>query len=78
MSMVYLKYHKDDLSQKLCEPNMWLLVNQQALCIETSTFYERTITNQRVAIYKITPLTVQCQLQSTVWLLLELMQTIDI
>ena len=78
MSMVYPKYHKDDLSQELCEPNMWLLVNQQAVCIETSTFYEWTITNQRVAIYKMTPLTVQCQLQSTVWLLPESMQTIDI
>ena len=35
-------------------------------CIETNTFQQRGITNQRASNYKITPLTVQCRIQSIV------------
>ena len=57
----------------------WITPNQKkTLCIETNIFKKRTITNQRESnyksadSYKITPLTVQCRLQSMVWLGLEL------
>ena len=45
----------------------WLITpNQQTLCIETNIFKQRAITNQQAGSYKITPLTVRCQLQSIV------------
>ena len=53
----------------------WLITpNQQKLCIETNIFEQRAIRNQWAGSYKtadnykIIPLTVQCWLQSTVWL----------
>ena len=56
----------------------WLITpNQQTLCIETNIFKQQKITNQwagnyeTAGNYKITPLTVQCWLQSTVWLFMK-------
>ena len=47
---------------------MLLLVNhtKPTFCIETNDFQQQAITNQQAGNYKITPLTVQCQLQSIV------------
>ena len=67
-----LEWNEGDLSQKLPEPNMWLLVNHTK---PTNPLYwnllTRAITNQRDGNYKITLLTVQCWLQSNLWLLLK-------
>ena len=69
--------HEGDLSQKLPEPIMWLLLiapNQQTFCTETNIFQQRAITTHRAGYYeaagnyKIMPLTLQCQLQSILWL----------
>ena len=48
--------------------------NQQTYCIEVNIFWQRAITNQKggnykaTGNYKIAPLTVQCRLQSIMWL----------
>ena len=50
-------------SNQACD--YWFITpKQQTLCIETNIFKQRAITNQRAGNYKITPLMVQCRLQS--------------
>ena len=66
------KNHKGDLSQKLSEPNIWLLVNHTKptnILYWNKYFLTEGITNQQAgnyktaSNYKITQSTVQCWLQ---------------
>ena len=61
--MIYLKNRPN----QACD--YWFITpKQQTLYIEINIFKQRAIINQQTGNYKITPLMVQCRLQSILWL----------
>ena len=62
------KNREGDLSPKSPQPSMWFTPNKEKKRFILKLIYFNSGTNQRAGNYKITPLTVQCWLQSTVWL----------